>query len=204
MNQYWERKKLNIFWFSEWSWAAIYNWNSAKFQTFSMSNVPPNWTNSHSHNNFWITPAPGDQERWAAWMIFQWGVSWSSLALCHSFYKDTIDLWADQTPLPAKLISAVTLDIREHLWKFSLPIARGIAKASPHQSKLCVMPSCNLISIGHCWSDSLSPAPVLPRPPNSVKVQHNWEKLWLLSNHGQNKSSTHSRIIILVEKFSVD
>ena len=128
MNQYWERKKLNIFWFSEWSWAAIHNWNSAKFQTFSMSNVPPNWTNSHSHNNFWITPAPGDQERWAAWMIFQWGVSWSSLALCHSFYKDTIDLWADQTPLPAKLISAVTLDIREHLWKFSLPIARGIAK----------------------------------------------------------------------------
>ena len=159
MNQYWESKKLIIFWFSEWSWAAIYNWNSAKFQTFSMSNVPPNWTNSHSHNNFWITPAPGDQERWAAWMIFQWGVSWSSLALCHSFYKDTIDLWADQTPLPAKLISAVTLDIREHLWKFSLSIARGIAKASPHQSKLCVMPSCNLISIGHCWSDSLPPPP---------------------------------------------
>ena len=92
-----KKEVKTIFWFFEWSWAAIYNWNSAKFQTFSMSNVPPQLDQQSRPQqllNYTGEDVPSQLDPGRPFIIL---------------YRITIDLLrADQVPLPAKLISAVS------------------------------------------------------------------------------------------------
>ena len=189
MNQYWERKKLKLFFGSssdlEQQFTTEILPNSKHFQCLTSR---PNWTNSHGHNNFWITPGKMFQASW-----IQGGPSsffTESRLISSELTKSRCLLnWSPQSSPHRRLqdIRASTCELAS----VTIKLRSLEGQAGTHQSKLSVMPNYNLISIGLCRSvpSSLLPPPVLPRPPNSVKVQHNWEELWSLSDHGQNKSS---------------
>ena len=185
-----EKKVKTIFWFFEWSWAAIYNWNSAKFQTFSMSNVPPQLDQqSQSRPQQLLNYTGEDQE------------SQLEPGRPPSFFSDPGLISAEVTRSRCLLdwslqssLGVLRISESEHLWTLSLPIklrssleqelAGGPSQVGAHQSKLSVMPNYNLISIGLCRSVPFSvlflPLPHCLGHQNSVKVQHNWEELALV------------------------